>query len=151
MLTIARLAGEREELRVVADQFGAPSSARVIADTVIKILGRNGDVIRRLPRDRDTVNIACSNETTWWGFADAILTGLKKRQVCLRTERAIPIGSDQYPTKARRPNNSRLDLNRLSLIFGITMPSWQQSLETELEVLASTRFRSDASKPAPAV
>jgi dTDP-4-dehydrorhamnose reductase len=141
MLTIARLAGEREELRIVADQFGAPSSARVIADTVIKILGRDGDVLRRLPQEHDTVNIACSNETSWWGFAGAILTGLKKRNVCLQTERVIPIGTDQYLTKARRPRNCRLDQNRLNLVFGIAMPSWQESLETELEVLACTRFR----------
>jgi dTDP-4-dehydrorhamnose reductase len=141
MLTIARLAGEREELRVVADQFGAPSSARVIADSVIKILGKDGTVLRRILQERDTVNIACSDETSWWGFADAILMGLKKRNVCLRTERVIPIGTDQYLTKARRPRNSRIDQNRLNLVFGIAMPSWQESLETELDVLANTRFR----------
>ena len=88
MLTIARLASEREELRIVADQFGAPSSARVIADTVMKILRRDGDVLRWIPKERDIVNIACSNETSWWGFADAILTGTQETE-CLPSDSAL--------------------------------------------------------------
>ncbi|SPP98079.1 dTDP-4-dehydrorhamnose reductase [Bradyrhizobium vignae] len=141
MLTIARLAREREELRVVADQFGAPTSAHVIAAAVARLLGPGGHSIRSLPPEGDVIHVACSGETSWHGFASAILAGLKKRAIYMKAERVVSLKTEGYPTKARRPHNSRFDLSKLSDSFGISMPSWQDTLEVELDALAES-FRS---------
>ena len=109
--TIARLAGARKELRIVADQIGAPTTARVIADTVVKILSPNlqGDT-KRFAQDGGIVNVVCAGETSWHDFAAAIVAGLKSRGVVLAVEQIVPISTADFPTKAKRPGNSRLDL-----------------------------------------
>ena len=135
--TIARLARERAELKIVADQIGAPTSARVIADAVTAML--NSDVSslqNRLSRAQGIVNVATSGETSWHGFATRIVDGLKARGVSLAAHRILPIRTAEYPTKARRPNNSRFDLSRLRETFGLTTPSWSDALEIELDDLA---------------
>jgi dTDP-4-dehydrorhamnose reductase len=140
MLSMVRLAEERKELRIVADQFGAPTSSRLIADAVMKILNfsRTGAVCRFSPRS-DVINIASSGETSWHGFASAIIVGLKDRGIDVETERVVPIGTDDYPTKARRPQNSRLDSSRLNEMFGIKTLSWREALDIELDELADLR------------
>jgi dTDP-4-dehydrorhamnose reductase len=82
------------------------------------------------------VHLAACGETSWHGFACAIVEGLKARGVALAAERIVPIASEDYPTKARRPRNSRLDLSRVQSIFGIAPPSWQDALAPELDRLA---------------
>jgi dTDP-4-dehydrorhamnose reductase len=137
MLTIARLAGERKELRIVADQFGAPTSARIIAAAVMKILKMEmSDGGRSFDRDAGLVNISASGETSWHGFSTAILAGLKDRGIEVKTEYIVPIKTADYPTKATRPHNSRLDHSRLNDTFGIAMPSWREALSVELDELA---------------
>lgn len=136
--TVARLARERTELRIVADQVGAPTSARLIAETVAGILGaRHGRPAERIAASGGLVNVAASGETSWHGFAAAIVDGLKARDVSLTAEHITPIRTDDYPTKARRPASSRLDLSRLDLIFGIDTPTWSDALEAELDLLAA--------------
>jgi dTDP-4-dehydrorhamnose reductase len=132
--TIARLAGERKELKIVADQFGAPTSARMIADAVVKILRPQlSSGGRPFERDGGVVNVSASGETSWHGFAAAIVAGLQRRGVRLAVEAVIPIAAAEYPTRARRPQNSRLDHGRLNDTFGVVMPSWGEGLETELD------------------
>jgi dTDP-4-dehydrorhamnose reductase len=140
--TMARLAGERSELRVVADQIGAPTTAKVISDAVNRIL-RSGmpDIRGLLEKHGGVVNVACTGETSWHGFATAIVAGLKARGVRLRAEKVIPVATSEFPTKARRPANSRLDLTRLRDVFDITPPSWQQALDHELDLMASDLLR----------
>ena len=150
MLTIARLAAERKELRIVADQFGAPTSARVIADALAKILDRGIAEVVRLARDCDVVNISSSGQTSWCGFAAAIVDGLRDRGIEVATERVVPIQTEDYPTKAQRPRNSRLDPTRLGHVFGVDTPSWQEALETELDQLADFR-RASVSQEEPMV
>jgi dTDP-4-dehydrorhamnose reductase len=140
--TIAQLAQERKELRIVADQFGAPTSVRIIADAMMKILkmemfggGRPFD------REIGLVNISASGETSWHGFATAIIAGLKDRGSEIKTDYIVPLKTADYPTKARRPHNSRLDHSRLNGCFGITMPPWRQALSAELDELASELAR----------
>jgi dTDP-4-dehydrorhamnose reductase len=133
--TIARLARERPELRVVVDQIGAPTSAAMIADTLARILAMDS-LPARFAAAGGMVHLAASESTSWHGFASAILRGLKERDVALATERVIAISSEDYPTKAVRPKNSRLDLARLATIFGITPPSWSTALGPELDQLA---------------
>jgi dTDP-4-dehydrorhamnose reductase len=135
--TIARLAKERKELRIVADQFGAPTSARLIADTVAGILGSSGlPSADRFAAAKGAVNVAASGETSWHAFAVAIVEGLKARGIALAVENIVPIATKDYPTKAQRPANSRLDLTRLRLAFGIDTPRWNHALATELDLLA---------------
>ncbi len=136
--TIVRLAQERKELRIVADQVGAPTSAPLIADALASILGTPSTGIPfEFALPRGIINIAASGETTWYGFAVAIVEGLKSRGMPLAVERIVPIATEGYPTKARRPKNSRLDLTRLRETFGITTPKWDQALAPELNEIAS--------------
>ena len=135
--TIARLARERSELRIVADQIGAPTSAALIGGIAAGILSEGMGALTELcVRAGGLVHLAASGETTWYGFACAIVEGLKARGVTLAVERIVPIATEDYPTKARRPRNSRLDPARLQTIFGITPPPWQNALLPELDRLA---------------
>ena len=118
--TIAHQAKERSELRIVADQFGAPTSARVIAETIAGIIDGSGpSLAERFAAAKSTINVAASGETSWYGFAVAIVRGLKSRGAALAVERIVPIATKDYPTQAKRPVNSRLDLTRLRQVFGI--------------------------------
>jgi dTDP-4-dehydrorhamnose reductase len=134
--TIARLACERSELRVVADQTGAPTSASMIASAVTAVLAAESrDLRNRFARARGLINVAASGETSWHGFASAIVEGLKARGVPLEVRSIVPLRTEDYPTRAKRPLNSRLDLTRLRDEFGVTTPSWRAALEEELELL----------------
>ena len=135
--TIARLARERSELRIVADQIGAPTSAALIADAAAGLVSEGVDAFReRSARAGGVVHLAASGETSWHGFACAIVEGLKARGIALAVERITPIASEDYPAKAPRPRNSRLDLSRLRTVFGLTPLSWQNALASELDRLA---------------
>jgi dTDP-4-dehydrorhamnose reductase len=135
--TIARLTRERRELRIVADQVGAPTSARLIAGVVADILKEcHLFLAERFAASGGLVHVSASDETTWYGFATAIVEGLKRRHVPLLAESVQPILTQDYPTKARRPANSRFDLTRLRRIFGIDPPTWHEALATELDQLA---------------
>ncbi|WP_454618246.1 dTDP-4-dehydrorhamnose reductase [Bradyrhizobium cenepequi] len=132
--TIARLAGERKELRIVADQIGAPTTAAAIADAIAAIVSPNvSDLNALFLRNGGVVNLVCAGETSWHGFASAIVAGLKSRGVELAVETIVPITAADFPTKAKRPGNSRLDLSRLKNQFGVTMPAWQDALAVELD------------------
>jgi dTDP-4-dehydrorhamnose reductase len=134
--TIARLAKERKEIRIVADQIGAPTSARTIADAVTRLIpsDRSGfDAV--FGQRKGIVNVVCAGETSWYGFAQAIVAGLRARGMDLAVESIIPIRTDEFPTKAKRPANSRLSLDRLRGEFGIITPAWEEALDCELDVL----------------
>ncbi len=135
--TISRLARERKELRIVADQIGAPTTAAVLADSVIAMLAPGLDVFRaRCAEAKGIVHLTTSGETSWHGFASAIVDGLKARNVNLAVEQVLPLATEQYPTPARRPRNSRLDLTRLKAVFGLATPHWRDALAPELDALA---------------
>jgi dTDP-4-dehydrorhamnose reductase len=135
--TIARLAAERPELRIVADQIGAPTSAQVIADGIATIVTKHtSDLPRQFAAANGLVHLAASGETSWHGFASAIVDGLKARGLPLKAQAIVPIRTEDYPTKAKRPANSRLDMTRAQRVFGLTTPHWQQALAVELDVLA---------------
>jgi dTDP-4-dehydrorhamnose reductase len=145
LTTIVRLAREREELRIVADQIGAPTSARSIAQALVSIISSKAphdnapsiEVIRRrFVEAQGLVHLSDRGETSWHGFGTAIVDGLRSRGQHLVVQRITAITTKDYPTKAARPHNSRLDLERLENVFGIQMPSWQEALNTELDDLA---------------
>ena len=132
--SIARLAGERKELRIVADQIGAPTTANTIARTIAEIVRSNAPNLEdEFARNGGVVNLACAGETSWHGFASVIVAGLKSRGMKLAVETIVPIPATDFPTKAKRPGNSRLDLSRLKDRFGVTTPAWQDALLPELD------------------
>ena len=136
--TMARLARERDELRVVADQCGAPTSAPSIADAVLAILARRSstaELAADFATARGLVHLANSGTTSWHGFACAIVEGLKARGQPVKAGAVHAITTKDFPTKAIRPANSRLDLSRLRKVFGVTMPRWEQALARELDCL----------------
>jgi dTDP-4-dehydrorhamnose reductase len=135
--TIVRLARERKELRVVADQFGAPTSAQVLAEAVASLVEPgNKSLADRFAASHGLVNVAAAGETSWHGFATAIVRGLQTRGVGLTVEKIAPIATASYPVRARRPANSRLDLTQLQDLFAITTPQWHTALDVELDQLA---------------
>lgn len=136
--TIASMARQQKELRIVADQFGAPTSAWLIADVVARIIGvSRTPIAQRFAAAGGIVNVAAAGETNWHGFAVKIVKGLKARNVKLAVKNLIPIETEDYPTKAMRPANSRLDLTRLKQVFGIETMKWDMALQFELDRLVS--------------
>jgi dTDP-4-dehydrorhamnose reductase len=135
--TVVRLARERAELKVVADQIGAPTTAPVLADTMAGILAADsGNLAQRFGRANGLVNIAASGETSWHGFAVRIVDGLRARGIKLAVQSIALLRTEEFSTRAKRPKNSRLDLARLKETFGLITPSWTDSLEPELDKIA---------------
>ncbi len=121
--TMVRLARERDELRVVSDQHGSPTSADDIAECLLRIvrhLDKRGPVW-------GTYHFAGQPPATWFAFARAIVDEVSQRGLS-RVERIVPITSDEYPTAAQRPLNSVLDTAKIESVFGITAPDWRDAL-----------------------
>lgn len=153
--TIERLARERDELRVVADQFGAPTSASSIAEAVSAILARRrtaAGLAADFAAAKGLVHVADAGCTSWHGFASAIVEGLKARGWPVKAATVRPITTREFPTRAARPANSRLDLSRLSQVFGVNTSRWELALRRELDRLLalSDGRRSDFPLPPPA-
>jgi dTDP-4-dehydrorhamnose reductase len=131
LLTMQRLLQEREELRVVTDQIGAPTWAGSIARATAELIqhwqaGQAGPW--------GTYHLSGQGETSWFGFANAIAEQLRAQgKPCARLQ---PIPSSAYPTPAQRPLNSRLDCARLQQTWNIRLPGWHEAL---LECLRSSR------------
>ncbi|MCZ8172525.1 MAG: dTDP-4-dehydrorhamnose reductase [Brevundimonas sp.] len=118
--TMLRLAGERPELRVVADQHGCPTSASDIAVALRTIALRH---LRDPKAPCGTYHFVNAGSTTWHGLTEAIIEA--SAAYGGPNASVIPIGSADYPQKARRPGNSRLDTSRLTQDFGIAPRHWQ--------------------------
>jgi dTDP-4-dehydrorhamnose reductase len=129
MLTMLRLAAERDELRVVDDQRGAPTSSLQIARATLELL--------EAQREHSGVyHATASGETTWFGFAGAIFDARKReRGEAFRMPRLIPIRTADYPTPARRPKNSVLSNAKLDNVFGVRLGDWREGLEEALAAL----------------
>ena len=125
MKTMLRLGAERDELRVVADQVGTPTSAALIADVTTELLG-----LRDAPSG--TFHLTPRGETSWHGFAEAILEEALARGLIPRAPKVIPIATSDYPTRARRPGYSRLDIGRLEQVLGRALPEWRTGLRQVL-------------------
>lgn len=128
--TMLQVGAEREMLRVVADQIGTPTPAVLIADVTARILqdssGHSG-----------TWHLTAQGETSWHGFAEAIFASAAHRGLLSKVPRVEAISTLEYPTPARRPAYSRLDVRKLERDFGIQLPSWQEGLEGVLSELSS--------------
>ena len=123
LLTMQRLLQERPELRVVADQIGAPTWAGTIARSTRALIERwqAGDA-----GAWGTYHLTASGETSWFGFTQAIAAHLSAQgKTCATLE---PIPASAYPTPAARPQNSRLDCSKLAREWGVTQPDWEAAL-----------------------
>ena len=137
--TILRLAREKEGLDVVADQWGAPTPAALIATVsgVVLAMLRRGQLLEK--GENRLYHLAAARPVSWHAFAQSIVAlaaaapgfNLRLQPAAIR-----PIASDEYPSAARRPLNSRLDCSRLEEDFGLQMPDWQPYLERMLQLLA---------------
>jgi dTDP-4-dehydrorhamnose reductase len=137
--TMLSLMAERPELRVVNDQFGAPTSAGAVADAVKRIVrNMKGKPRKYLEAHGGVVHCACRGVTSWHGFARAIRAAAVKRGFLVKTKVLHPIPSAEYPLPAPRPANSRLSLARLEREFKVPMPHWKIALEEALDAMASS-------------
>lgn len=116
LLTMKRLAKEREELRVVNDQVGCPTWCGSVADGTLKVLRH---VLAGDEGNYGLYNMVCGGETSWYGFAKEILGD---------TIRLLPIRTDEYPTPAKRPAYSVLDCSKIKKVFGVELPDWRDAL-----------------------
>jgi len=123
LLTMQRLLQEKPELRVVADQIGAPTWAGSIARSTLELIERWQD---RQAGAWGTYHLTAQGETSWFGFAQAIGNALLEQGKPCAT--LLPIPSSDYPTPAARPLNSRLDCSRLQREWGVSQPDWQTAL-----------------------
>ena len=133
--TMLRLAAERDELTVIADQWGAPTGAELLADVTALALPR----LRTDAALGGTYHCVASGVTSWHGYAQFVLDCARGqgRSVKVAPERVVAVPTSAYPTPARRPLNSRLSTAKLCAAFGVTLPDWRAGVQRMLaEVLA---------------
>lgn len=135
--TMLRHGAERPRLAVVDDQFGNPTSAASLAEAILAIAARIGG---SPPEGAWGVyHAAASGETTWYGFARAIFEVAAARGMAV--PEVVPISTADYPTKARRPANSRLDCSKLAATFGVRLPDWREGVAAVVERLVPAEPR----------
>lgn len=130
MRTMLRLGAERDELRVVADQVGTPTPARLIAQATAQALRTRADA-------SGLWHLACAGNTSWHGFAEAIFAGALARGLLAKAPRVLPVSTSEYPLPARRPAYSCLDTGRIREEFGIPLPDWGAALSGVLDEVAA--------------
>jgi len=118
LLTMLRLAKERDELRIVADQYGTPNWCRTLADATTAAVARG---LPWLAERAGLYHLASSGSTTWHGFAQAIIGDAPRPRV-------VGIATSDYPTPARRPAYGVLATRKFEATFGCTMPDWRDAL-----------------------
>lgn len=136
--TILRAAQQRPALTVVNDQWGAPTRAALIADVT-------AHVVQRLLRDPQALalagvyHLAAQGLTTWHGYAQLIAAHAQTCGMALQAsvDRIQPVPATSYPTRARRPANSRLDTAKLRRTFGIALPPWEDGVRAVVSELAA--------------
>lgn len=131
--TMLRLAAERDELRVVADQVGAPTSANLIADVT-------AHAVRDAMGEKTTVtdgiyHLVAGGETNWHAYACYVIEAARRagRPIRVAPDAIRAIASTDYPTPAKRPENSRLSTHKLRTTFGLNLPHWQAGIDHVLQ------------------
>lgn len=126
--TMLRLAAERDELRVVADQIGSPTPAALIANVTAQVLAQS-------PEHSGLWHLTSSGQVSWHGFAEAIITQAFESGLLPRKPKVVSISTVDYLTRAARPEYSVLDCSRLETEFGIALPHWHDALGDVLNQL----------------
>ena len=122
LLTMLRLAREREELRVVADQIGSPTWVQTLADVSRAAIDKDG----RLKIAEGIYHVSAGGRTSWHGFAEAIFAAIA--DVSRIVKRVTPITTEDFPTPAKRPVFSVLSNQKIELAMDMRVPDWQQQL-----------------------
>lgn len=130
--TMLRLAQERDELRVIDDQIGAPTGADLIADVTAAAL----HAVTQQPGLGGLYHLAATGETSWHGYASFVIAqaAMAGWPLKVRPEQVQAIPTSAYPTPAQRPHNSRLALDRIQRAFGVVLPAWEEGVS---ELVAS--------------
>jgi dTDP-4-dehydrorhamnose reductase len=131
--TMLKLAAEREQLKVVADQFGAPTGAELLADVAAHMIRD----VRRRDELGGTYHLAAAGTTTWHDYARFVIEWARSQgrpvKVAPNAIEAVP--TTAFPTPAKRPSNSRLDTTKLRQAFGLVLPPWQAGVQRMLAEL----------------
>jgi len=132
--TMLRLAQEREQLKVINDQFGAPTGAELIADVsahAIRQVTQPGPDVQALA---GLYHLVASGSTTWFDYAKHVIAqaGALQPALQIKAKEILAVPTSAFPTPARRPLNSRLDTRKLQTTFGLTLPAWQTGVERML-------------------
>lgn len=127
--TVLRLAKERGELRIVADQFGAPTWAHLLASSTLQILN-NPQTIAWDSHLSGIYHLTAGGRTSWYEYAKEILRLASKHDTQLKnkTVNVHPISTGEYPLPAKRPRNSILSTTKIRQTFGLSLPEWQDDL-----------------------
>lgn len=128
--TMLRLAGERESLKVVNDQIGAPTGADLIADVTAHMLR----TALHEPDAQGLYHLVADGQTSWHAYASHVIDWARRHGHAIKVapEAIEPVGSEAFPTPARRPRNSRLSTQRLRERFGLRLPHWTTGVERML-------------------
>lgn len=137
--TMLRLAAERERLQVVDDQFGAPTSAALLADLTAHL-------VRQYAREGcqvfpyGTYHVTAAGETSWYDYARFVLEAARAAGRPLRAgpEDVMPVKTAAFPSAAKRPANSRLDTSLFRSTFGLRLPPWQEGVRNVLRQIFQT-------------
>lgn len=129
--TILRLANEREQLRIVADQHGAPTSAMLIAKITAQLI----QSYRQATLAYGTYHLSGAGCTTWYDYACFIVQIALEQSMTLKLKQLEAISSGEYLTPASRPKNSHLNCNKLSAALGLELPFWQDDVKTVITQL----------------
>jgi dTDP-4-dehydrorhamnose reductase len=127
--TILRLAAERDELRIVADQWGSPTCSADLAEAIFRIQRKLGDA------PWGTYHFAGQGKTTWHGLASRIVDA--QARLTGRRPKVKAITTAEFPVKAKRPPNSVLDSSRFAEVFGFYAAPWEQAVDRTVATLLS--------------
>jgi len=135
--TVLRLARERDELRIVDDQIGAPTWARDLAAATAAMTRQARQEIARDDFESGLFHVTGSGATSWFVFAQAVVKQAEQYGLLARKSKIVPIASSEYPVAATRPKNSRLSGARARHRFQIALPEWEQSLAVCMRELSA--------------
>lgn len=126
--TMLKLAADRDRLTVIADQFGAPTGAELLADVTAHAIRHT----RTSPDASGLYHLAAGGETTWHGYATFVCDFARRAGVALRATEIAPVPTSTFPTPAARPLNSRMDTSKLRDTFALRLPDWRGGVERML-------------------
>lgn len=131
--TMLRLAQERDSLKVINDQIGAPTGAELLADVTAHALR----AARRQPEMSGLYHLVAAGETSWHGYASFVLDIARQSGIPLKVapETIQPVPTSAFPTPAKRPHNSRMDTAKLQRTFDLSLPQWQSGVARMLKEL----------------
>ena len=140
--TVLALAQKREDFKVIDDQFGAPTSAGLIADVTALIIYLIFQQSNHLRSDlAGTYHLVAAGETSWFGVAQFVLEGAQARGLALRVNpfQLQAVASAAYPQSATRPKNSRMATDKIRQVFKVQLPHWQYHLELMLDDMLANK------------